>query len=156
MESRIAEIERLMQDPTLPHSDQQLLDQELDDLLRRMDAVDEFRAMGDFAEPDEERGCPCCTNERCEDCGQSGHMNRGPVVNRHTRLLCDVCIAVYPKCTDCGVVGADHGGVRNCTWVMLCEVCFANAEEDMREGCGNCAGCAYCMSFDGYDGADEV
>lgn len=154
MESRLAEIERLMQDKTLSHSDRQLLDQELDDLLRSMD----FRAMAEFAEPDsdEERGCPCCSNERCEDCGRCGHMNRGPVVDRHTRMLCDTCIATYPTCTDCGAVGADHSGVRNNTWVTLCELCAINSAEDMREGCGNCAGCAYCMVFDQYDPAGEV
>ena len=177
MESRIAQIERMMQDPTLPHSDQQLLDQELDELMRRMDAADELlepeddgpvmycwscgerghvsaactappappltcanchgegavhswmlgdvpvKLCGDCVveelnniEPHDSE-CPCCTNERCADCGQTGHMNR-------------------------------HDGE------ILCDYCVEHVVDN--RGCASCSGCAYCTDGYGYDGADEV
>ena len=54
MDTRIAEIERLMQDKTLSLAAQQLLDQELDALLRMMDELQQM---------EDNRSC-----ERCSGC----------------------------------------------------------------------------------------
>lgn len=137
MESRIAEIERLMQDKTLSHSDQQLLDQELDELLRAMDAADEFRAMNDFLEPE------------CWNCGEHDHRSAH-------------CPAPPPpRCIDCGADGAIHVSLRgNMCNECMCEyiereLVFPEDEEEDDRGCEHCSGCFNC-SAGRYDLSDEV
>jgi hypothetical protein len=165
MNTRLSEIERMMQDKTLPHSDQQLLDQELDEL----------RAIGDFLEPEPLRSCVKCNLEPgsagmgnvcadypsashlCIDCGSMDQLNhiehRGKIIVR-----CDDCERGCPccdgRCADCGRTGHMNYGTRDGMEATLCDVCV-DAEEDTR-GCGNCAGCAYCISFGEYDHAGEV
>jgi hypothetical protein len=123
MESRIAQIERMMQDKTLSHSDQQLLDQELDELMSRMDLADELRAIADFLEPEDAEPVPHCWN-----CGERGHNS----------VRCPMPIEIAPQCTDCGGNAAFH----TCPRGKVCAPCMARyldeEEVDTTERCDDC------------------
>jgi hypothetical protein len=110
MESRISEllarmvvVDRQMQDPKTSHSDQQLLEQEWDALNNEIEELEDIR------------GCPCCTNETCVDCGQSGHMNHGTRCGASV-ALCDICVDNREEdtrgcgnCAGCAYCMADEG-----------------------------------------------
>lgn len=96
----LVDIERQIDDPNTPHSDQKLLDDAWEDINGQLEELDDVRE------------CPCCTNEACVDCGQTGHMNHGTRCGASV-ALCDICVSNEEE---------DTRGCGNCAGCAYCMV----------------------------------
>jgi hypothetical protein len=119
--ARMAVVDSQQKDPKTSHSDQQLLDQEWDALNEEIEELEEmmnpatwndWRDAAMYLEEPDDRGCPCCTNEKCVDCGQSGHMNHGTRCGASV-ALCDICVDNEEE---------DSRGCGNCAGCAYCMV----------------------------------
>jgi hypothetical protein len=126
----LADVEAKMQNPTLPHSDQQLLDQaweaytnEIDELESSLDVADEtdWRDAESYLDSQE-------ADDDYQESNAAGGSAR---------------IVTYapPPPVDRLLLPSEEE---------------LNAMTDTREGCALCSGCAYCGEAAAYDGADEI
>lgn len=168
LRDRLDEVNRQQQDPKMPHSDQQLLDQEHDDIVEELDELESMLAQEwhdateyleeedddaparmrrvleqDIAKIDAELNSPEMSATRAE----ALHDHRNQLV----RALDELEGAGDGPCVVCTY----QGGYRFMDG--KCADCYWEPMEDTREGCARCSGCAYCAGGGGaYDQADEV
>jgi hypothetical protein len=171
----LADIERQQEDKTLPHSDQQMLDQAWEDIKRQIDELDEVEAE-----------CYTCKKAMTKDDMESWACDDDAVDWR--RPQCDGCRAMdrgWPPRTTEDILQLTPDGrwvpapplpirprapvpfrVCNCDSDGECGYCEeerlaeeeqerVNALVDDREGCEYCHGCHYCQD-PRYDGSDEI
>lgn len=137
----VADVETQMEDTTLSHSDQQLLDQawdaytiEIDELEADLEADDadtvEWQDAAEYLDSQEEE----------DDWSPTGP---GSVVRNGAVKL--VTFAPPPPSSPRLLMPSEDE-----------QLAFANAMVDTRAGCARCAGCAYCEESSPYDGTDEL
>lgn len=177
LHAELADIERQQQDLTLPHSDQQLLDQAWEDITNRIDALEEsFDAYRAYIEQRETAWQDAA--EYLED-DSDEEEERPPVtiapppppsLTLQTWIRSDGVVMTgipptiaipplrslataappAPRADQMSICNCDADGV--CSW---CEDRMAE-EEDTREDCRYCSGCAYCSDSNGYDPNGEI
>jgi hypothetical protein len=183
--AQLADIERQLQDTTLSHSDQQLLDQAWEDVNNRLDELEilfetqeesgDWRDAAAYLDSESEDSRPA-TPVPAEPVRfappppprsvtmQSGLNRRGEIVSRLPgepwRVVPPpIGIPVSTGPTGCPPPPRPAGvPVCNCDSDGQCAYCEEerwNTLVDDRDGCARCSGCHYCQGY-GYDGADEV
>lgn len=143
--AELADIERQQQDKTLPHSDQQLLDQAWEETTNQIDDLE----------------------RSIEDCEEEGWRDAREVIGEVAPSFPSYPLTITipsPHISPSYVPPPprpDPYPVCNCDGDGRCDYCLEleawNALQDDRdEGCKHCSGCAYCIENGGYDGANEV
>jgi hypothetical protein len=174
--AELADIERQQQDKTLPHSDQQLLDQAWEATTNQIDELERY------IEDCEEEGWRDAREVIDEDSPRFPSYPLVPPsvtlqsgVNREGKLMVQMpdgtwvpgpplTITIPPRHTSPSYVPPPPRPgpypVCNCDGDGRCDYCLEldawNALQDDREGCKHCSGCTYCTKSGGYDGTDEV
>lgn len=145
--SQLAEIERQQQDKTLPHSDQQMLDQAWEDINDQLEELDDLPQEPVTIAPPPPKSVTLQTG-----ISRSGKLPDGRWVEAPP-----LPSAAPP---------ADTARICNCDSDGECGYCEEerlaeeeqeriNAWVDDREGCERCHGCHYCQD-PRYDGSDEI
>jgi len=140
----LADVEAQMNDTTLSHSDQQLLDQAWDTYTNEIDAIEDAVEAGEQSEWRDAAEYLESEEEEDDDWTPTGP---GSVTVRSGYVI-------------------RNGGVKVVTYapppppvdrlLLPSEEEMINRMVDTREGCARCSGCAYCEESAPYDGADEV
>jgi hypothetical protein len=156
--TELADIERQQQDPFLPHSDQQLLDQAWEEVNNRLDELEIL-----FETADEEvdwRDAAAYLESESEDSRPPTPIPAEPV--RFAPPPPPISIPQYTGSTGCPPPPRPVGvRICNCDSDGQCAYCEEEELErwnnmvDDRPGCEHCAGCVYCTESR-YDGADEI
>ena len=158
----LADVEAQMDDPTLPHSDQQLLDQaweaytnEIDDLEAVLEVAEEieteeWRDATEFLDSEEEDSPPPPPSVTV----RAGFTVKDGRVKIVTFAPPPPKIVIPPVDTAVDAPAAPRAAGE---FLLPSEEDLAvlNAMVDDRS-CARCAGCAYCTASAAYDGADEV
>jgi hypothetical protein len=164
--AELADIERQQQDPTLPHSDQHLLDQAWEDVMNQLDELETI-----VEEPAEEdwRDAQVVLEE--EDSRPATPVPAEPVrfappppPLSATRRPLPIAIPQWSGSPSMAPPPPRPAGDRICNCDSDGQCAYCEEEElerwnnmvDDRPGCEHCAGCIYCQEGGGYDGADEV
>jgi hypothetical protein len=139
LQAELNEIELQQQDTTLPHSDQQMLDQAWEEIQEKIEELEEMLEPVRIAPPPpkmgDSRGILMLTPD--------GRWVQAPPLPIRPVRVCN-CDS-DGECVYCEEERlAEEEQERVNAWV------------DDREDCSRCAGCYYCMDGPSYDGADEV
>ena len=181
--AELADIERQQEDKTLPHSDQQLLDQAWENITRQLEELDQLRvvvpaevdwrdldAVVEEEDEDETPPPPKVTIAPPPPPARSVTLNAG--LSRDGRIMAQMpdgrwVPAPFPSFApppppSPAEEEEDTARICNCDADGQCAYCKEeelqrwNNMEDDREGCERCSGCYYCRDGPGYDGADEI
>jgi len=151
----LADVEAKMQNPTLPHSDQQLLDQAWEAYTNEIDELEDILEMAhEIDETDWRDAEVYLASQEADDDYQESNAAGGSVTVRSGFAVRngEVKIVTYapPPPVD----------RRPASPALLLpseeELEMLNAMTDTREDCARCAGCIYCNESAAYDGADEI
>lgn len=154
LQAQLDEIERQQEDKTLPHSDQQMLDQAWDDIMRQ---IEELRPGTPIPEEPVRIAPPPPKSVTL----QTGISRSGKLM---TKLPDGRWVEAPPLPS--AAPPADTARICNCDSDGECGYCEEerlaeeeqeriNAWVDDREGCERCHGCHYCQD-PRYDGSDEI
>lgn len=181
--AELADIERQQQDPTLPHSDQQLLDQAWEDITNKIDALEEsfeaylehqntaWQDAEDYLEEEEEEEPPAVVTiappppSRCDGAPPPSPTRLQSWVRSDGVVMTGIPPSIsIPKLTSLVTAAppAPRAGqsvsVCNCDADGICSWCEErmNEEEDARSDCRYCSGCAYCSDSNYYDPSGEI
>lgn len=171
LRDRMVEVTRQQQDPKTPHSDQELLDQEWNDIVEELEELEDIRAQEwyDAEQYLEEEEDDAPTRMRrileediakidlelaADDMSMLGAEALHDHRNQLLRALDELERAGNGPCVVCAYQSGYNfmdGRCADCYWDR------AEPVEDNRAGCARCAGCAYCAGGGGaYDHASEV
>lgn len=178
--AELADIERQQEDTTLPHSDQQLLDQAWETVSQQIDDLEEIMA----SEVDDWRDAsqpptpiepvrfapsppPSVTLQTA--IGRDGQLRTrvpdgrwipAPSISATWRPP-PIEIPVWTGSPSMPPPPPRPAAICNCDSDGRCLYCEEeelerwNSLDDARTGCDRCSGCHYCQGY-GYDGSDEV
>jgi hypothetical protein len=169
LRAQLADIERQQQDPTLPHSDQQLLDQAWDDYTNQIDELEEILELADRFDEDHWRDAAQFLEEAEPD-------EPPPSVTLQTWVRSDGALMTgIPPRVSFETQAPPPPAPRPPTPVPPDVEMLANAPplpdddeemdtesdsamevEDDRDDCRYCSGCMYCQDNDGYDPSGEI
>lgn len=160
--SELADIERQQEDRTLPHSDQQLLDQAWEDVTNQ---IDELEAIVEEPEEEDWRDARAVLDDSRPGTPVPAEPVRfAPAPPPTTRRPVPISIPMWSGSPSLAPPPPRPAGVRICNCDSDGQCIYCEEEElerwnnmvDDREGCEHCSGCMYCQEGGGYDGADEV
>jgi hypothetical protein len=186
LRTQLADIERQQDDRTLPHSDQQLLDQAWDDVTNQIEELEEVLELAERFDDIHWRDAAQFLDSEDSDDEEPPHRVTyappPPSVTLQTWVRPDGALMTglppsirIPPRVSFLTMAPPPPAPRPATPVPPNVEVLANAPplpetdeedteseseaielEDDRDGCRYCSGCMYCQSNDGYDPAGEI